>query len=106
MNIFKHQQIRAHLSRRTGKHLHVLHVLRTYPTCSYPGYQDTTTYAALPFKCQKRLVMQNFSMYFILIYISLEGNELNGSVYHTFWLITEGMTFITSGKSLVLSFTM
>ena len=38
--------------------------------------------------------------------LSLEGNELNGSVYHTFWLITEGMTFITSGKSLVLSFTM
>ena len=40
-------KIRAHLSWRTGKHLHVLHVLRTYPTCSYPGYQDTTTYAAL-----------------------------------------------------------
>ena len=39
-------KIRAHLSWRTGKHLHVLHVLRTYPTCSYPGYQDTTTYAA------------------------------------------------------------
>ena len=31
-------RIRAHLSWRTGKHLHVLHVLRTYPTCSYPGY--------------------------------------------------------------------
>ena len=41
-------RIRAHLSWRTEKHLHVLHVLRTYPTCSYPGYQDTTTYAALP----------------------------------------------------------
>ena len=40
-------KIRAHLSWRTGKHLHVLHVLRTYSTCSYPGYQDTTTYAAL-----------------------------------------------------------
>ena len=40
-------RIRAHLSWRTGKHLHVLHVLRPYPTCSYPGYQDTTTYAAL-----------------------------------------------------------
>ena len=40
-------RIRAHLSWRTGKHLHVLHVLRTYSTCSYPGYQDTTTYAAL-----------------------------------------------------------
>ena len=40
-------RIRAHLSWRTGKHLHVLHVLWTYPTCSYPGYQDTTTYAAL-----------------------------------------------------------
>ena len=42
-------RIRAHLSWRTGKHLHVLHVLRTYSTCSYPGYQDTTTYAALAF---------------------------------------------------------
>ena len=41
-------RIRAHLSWRTGKHLHVFHVLRTYSTCSYPGYQDTTTYAALP----------------------------------------------------------
>ena len=40
-------RIRAHLSWRTGKPLHVLHVLRTYSTCSYPGYQDTTTYAAL-----------------------------------------------------------
>merc|ERR1711873_84704 len=40
-------RIRAHLSWRTGKHLHVLNVLRTYSTCSYPGYQDTTTYAAL-----------------------------------------------------------
>ena len=40
-------RIRAHLSWRTGKHLHVLHVLLTSSTCSYPGYQDTTTYAAL-----------------------------------------------------------
>ena len=40
-------KIRAHLSWRTGKHLHVLHVLRTYSTCSCPGQQDTTTYAAL-----------------------------------------------------------
>ena len=31
-------RIRAHLSWRTGKHLHVLHVLRTYSTCSYPRY--------------------------------------------------------------------
>ena len=31
-------RIRAHLSWRTGKHLHVLHVLRNYSTCSYPGY--------------------------------------------------------------------
>ena len=28
-------RIRAHLSWRTRKHLHVLHVLRTYSTCSY-----------------------------------------------------------------------
>ena len=48
MNIWlSSPRIRAHLSWRTGKHLHVLHVLRTYPTCSCPGYQDTTTYAAL-----------------------------------------------------------
>ena len=40
-------RIRAHLSLRIGKHLHVLHVLRTFSTCLYPGYQDTTTYAAL-----------------------------------------------------------
>ena len=40
-------RIRAHLSWRTGKHLHVLYVLRTYSTCSYPGYQDTAIYAAL-----------------------------------------------------------
>ena len=45
-------RIRAHLSWRTGKHLHVLHVLRTYSTCSYPGYQDTTTYAALAYTHQ------------------------------------------------------
>ena len=31
-------RIRTHLSWRTGKHLHVLHVLRTYSRCSYPGY--------------------------------------------------------------------
>ena len=31
-------RIRAHLSWRTGKHLHVLHLLRTYSTYSYPGY--------------------------------------------------------------------
>ena len=31
-------RIRAHLSWRTGKHLHVLHVLRTYSTRSYPWY--------------------------------------------------------------------
>ena len=31
-------RIRAHLSWRTGKHLHVLHVLQTYSTCSHPGW--------------------------------------------------------------------
>ena len=31
-------RIRAHLSWRTGKHLPVLHVLRTYSRCLYPGY--------------------------------------------------------------------
>ena len=30
-------RIREHLSWRPGKHLHVLHVLRTYCMCSYPG---------------------------------------------------------------------
>ena len=38
--------------------------------------------------------------------ISLRGNDLNGSVYYTFWFITEGVTFVTTGESLVLSFTM
>ena len=48
MNILLNSlRIRAHLSWRTGKHLHVLHVLRTYSTCSCPGQQDTTTYAPL-----------------------------------------------------------
>ena len=47
-------KIRAHLSWRTGKHLHVLHVLRTCSTCSCPGQQDTTTYAALAQHEQKR----------------------------------------------------
>ena len=31
-------RIRAHLSWRTVKHLHVLHVLQTYSTCSHPGW--------------------------------------------------------------------
>ena len=31
-------RIRAHLSWRTGKHLHVLHVLRTYSTYSHSGW--------------------------------------------------------------------
>ena len=34
-------RIRTHLSWRTGKHLHVLHVLQTYSTCSYPGHPVT-----------------------------------------------------------------
>ena len=39
MNIwFSSLRIRAHLSWRTGKHLHVLHLLRTYCTCSHPGW--------------------------------------------------------------------
>ena len=54
-------RIRAHLSWRAGKHLHVLHVLRTYSTCSYPGYQDTTTYAALQSSTnQYRLILTQF----------------------------------------------
>ena len=31
-------RIRAHLNWRSGKHLHVLHVLRTNSTCSHPGW--------------------------------------------------------------------
>ena len=54
-------RIRAHLSWRTGKHLHVFHVLRTYSTCSYPGYQDTTTYAALITAWQFDKIWQNIS---------------------------------------------
>jgi len=54
MNIWLNSlRIRAHLSWRTGKHLHFLHVLRTYSTCSCPGQQDTTTYAAL-LRCMKK----------------------------------------------------
>ena len=40
-------RIRMHLSWRTGKHLHVLHVLQTYSTCSLPGWWDGTNYATL-----------------------------------------------------------
>ena len=49
-------KIRALQSWRTGKHLHDLHVLRTYSTCSYPGYQDTTTYAALVVTIESRIL--------------------------------------------------
>ena len=31
-------RIRARLSWRTGKQLHVVHVLRTYSSCSHPGW--------------------------------------------------------------------
>ena len=41
-------RIRAHLIWRTGKHRHVLHVLRTYSTCSHPVWKDgTKIYATL-----------------------------------------------------------
>ena len=50
-------RIRAHLSWRTGKHLQVLHVLRTYSTCSCPGQQDTKTYAALLLQVSQLLIV-------------------------------------------------
>ena len=56
-------RIRAHLSWRKGKHLHVRHVLRTYPTCSYPGYQDTTTYAALTAEWLNAMIVYNFKYF-------------------------------------------
>ena len=31
-------------------------MLRTYSTCSYPGYQDTTTYAALVVTIESRIL--------------------------------------------------
>ena len=46
---FHFDYLNTSLSWRTGKHLHVLHVLRTSSTCSCPGQQDTTTYAALDY---------------------------------------------------------
>ena len=66
-------RIRAHLSWRTGKHLHVLHVLRTYPTCSYPGYQDTTTYAALMIWFLK-IVNRLFYLWHVLACLAWEGH--------------------------------
>ena len=40
-------------------------MLRTYPTCSYPGYQDTTTYAALHETCHYvcRVMCQTFEFH-------------------------------------------
>ena len=35
-------------------------MLRTYSTCSYPGYQDTTTYAALDVMMVLIMLMINF----------------------------------------------
>ena len=57
-------RIRAHLSWRTGKHLHVL---RTYSTCSFPGYQDTTTYAALGASKLQYLSRRHFPDFLLLI---------------------------------------
>ena len=82
ISLFKHQnlqepkhgslRIRAHLCWRTGKHLHVLHVLRTYPTCSYPGYQDTTTYAALPgLNCDSCIYTHVVTLYCIVYWNTL-----------------------------------
>ena len=59
-------RIRAHLSWRTRKRLHVLYVLRTYSTCSYPGYQDTTTYAALCDLPSPWYLISNFDLHFCL----------------------------------------
>ena len=68
-------KIRAHLSWRTGKHLHVLHVLRTYSTCSCPGQQDTTTYAALMSRkslCNDRTY--DIFISYVLVYVVCLGD--------------------------------
>ena len=76
MNIwFNSLRIRAHLSWGTGKHLHVLHVLRTYSTCSYPGYQDTTTYAALLYRDRALLLhkaLAHCSSVFSILFYKLQ----------------------------------
>ena len=43
-------------------------MLRTYSTCSYRGYQDTTTYAALN---KNRLVTRPSNVYYIAVPVSL-----------------------------------
>ena len=73
-------RIRAHLSWRTGKHLHVLHVLRTYFTCSYPGYQDTTTYAALMGKIKSLLAWKCHLVETIVVVIS--SNDSGDYIFH------------------------
>ena len=68
-------KIRAHLSWRTGKHLHVLHVLRTYSTCSCPGQQDTTTYSALRTGKQNSVYFWPITHLWLPIYIDARGNN-------------------------------
>ena len=70
-------RIRAHLSWRTGKHLHVLHVLRTYSTCSYPGYQDTTTYAALSDTIQRTIPYNCHFFYTDTIFVRIKFTPKN-----------------------------
>ena len=69
ISLFKHQQINQITVLREPdqstvlrKHLHVLHVLRTYSTCSCPGQQDTTNYAALIPTLFKEAVFVDFKL--------------------------------------------
>ena len=48
----------------------VLHVLRTYSMCSYPGYQDTTTYAALQ---ERNLKRKEFALLLLVILRNKRG---------------------------------
>ena len=82
-------RIRAHLSSRTGKHLHVLHVLRTYSTCSYPGYQDTTTYAALGrSRWEDDVVFFLNALYFIVFALYLFC--INFTLYYSSFQVSAG----------------
>ena len=64
-------RIRPHLSWRTGKHLHVLHVLRTYSTCLYPRIPQ------LMQPCWFLLrLWRNFHFLFHLVNPAVEQGEL------------------------------
>ena len=96
-------RIRAHLSWRTGKHLHVLHVLRTYSTCSYPGYQDTTTYAALFANlCECLLVIVNPPFPSVGFPKQTSAESLNINLHSLNWKNIVGLRALESSWQFVL----